>query len=392
MPSQMVRLSVFTCGAVVLAWPSPALAGWQRDMARAVIPVLARKAKDSLIQREVYDIEEPAPKPAPDMANPTWSYGAQPRNHGAAANDLQNWDSDERPPARYYTNDRWKPRPAFDYLERDEPTPPSAKQSSTPMKYDQSVPSSTAYDTTTAGRSFQSGTAGALSYQQMIDSKVFVLCPMRGGTYSRQDKVKYIILHSTETGSPASAQRVIQSWSNRGSRHPGAQFVVNRDGTIYTTVNPDIATIHINTKKTRPGYSNDNSIGIEIVRSGKQKYTPSQFDSVTCLVAYLQMHYRIANENVTTHAYVQPGDRSDPVGFDMHNFLIAKSTLMNPTAIAMTASKSANSAKQTNKPSASLASAKSNTSIARNSMLQCAPAVRETVERMPPTAPDFRRI
>lgn len=169
-------------------------------------------------------------------------------------------------------------------------------------------------------RRFVRGDAGPLSYQQMVNAGAFVSYPMRGGTYERSEPVKYIVLHSTETASPADARRVIRSWSNRGERHPGAQFVVDRDGTIYSTVNPDQATIHVNTNRTVGDYNNDNTIGIEIVRAGKQKYTASQMQSVARLVAYLQDHYGLRNSAITTHGAIQPSDRSDPVKFDMKLF------------------------------------------------------------------------
>jgi hypothetical protein len=172
-----------------------------------------------------------------------------------------------------------------------------------------------------ARRAFEEGTAGKYSYTALSSAGVFIEKPMSGGTYARRDSVQYIILHSTETGSIADAEKVISSWSALGhGRHAGAQFVVDRDGTIYSTVNPDLAASHINVKKALAGYTNDNSIGIEIVRTGRQAYTQSQVSSVVRLVAYLQEHYGLPDNRVTTHHHVQPSDRSDPVGFDLAAF------------------------------------------------------------------------
>jgi hypothetical protein len=171
---------------------------------------------------------------------------------------------------------------------------------------------------------FNFGIAEKYTPQQLIDAGCVVRYAMKGGHSQRKQQVKYVILHSTETASEADAKRVIRSWSNRGPRHPGTQYVIDRDGTIYNTVDPSRTTVHVNTSKTLPGFNNENSIGIEIVRAGKQTYTPPQLRSVLRLVAYLQGHYDIANGDVVTHGYVQPSDRSDPVGFDLKAFSSSK--------------------------------------------------------------------
>jgi hypothetical protein len=167
---------------------------------------------------------------------------------------------------------------------------------------------------------FKRGTAGSAGFDELCKAKAFIQVPMRGGVYKREDDIRYIILHSTETASPADARRVIASWSNRGTRHPGAQFVVDRDGTICATTNPENATIHIDSSRVVGPYSNDNSIGIEIVRSGKQKYTQAQVDSLVQLVSYLQEHYEIPSNHIVTHHMVQPSNRTDPVDFSLAAF------------------------------------------------------------------------
>ena len=61
-----------------------------------------------------------------------------------------------------------------------------------------------------------------------------------------------------------------------------------------------------------------------MVHTGNQKYTPDQWTSMLHLVAYLQGHYGISDQNIVTHHYVQPSDRTDPVDFDWDEFLTAK--------------------------------------------------------------------
>lgn len=181
--------------------------------------------------------------------------------------------------------------------------------------------------TRAAKSSFNSGAAGGrFSPKQLVQTGVFTHQPLYGGIFKRRESVRYIVLHSTETERPADGPRVIRSWSH-GMRHPGAQYVVDRDGTIYQTVDPEYATVHVNIFRTQNGVNNDNSVGIEIVRAGKQKYTRDQLDSVTKLVAYMQNHFRVANDHIVGHGQIQPSDRTDPVNFNWSAFDVALSSL-----------------------------------------------------------------
>lgn len=193
-------------------------------------------------------------------------------------------------------------------------------------------PSETPLDLTPESRenvmeAFASGRADQYSPSFLTRAQVFAYQPLHGGIYRRREQVKYIIVHSTETAKPADAQRVIASWNHRGLRHPGAQFIVDRDGTIYNTVDPTFATVHVNDHKTLAGVNNDNSIGIEIVHTGDQQYTETQMESVARLVAYLQTRYGVTDGHIYSHHYVQPSDRSDPVAFDWNKFALEKSEL-----------------------------------------------------------------
>jgi hypothetical protein len=172
--------------------------------------------------------------------------------------------------------------------------------------------------------SFHNGIAEKYPARSLVRSGLVTYHPLRGGIYWRREPVKYIIVHSTETGIPLTAIRVIESWSSMGRRHPGAQYVVERDGTIYQAVDPDLATVHVNIFKTRAGINNDNSIGIEMCHTGKQVYTKEQTESTIKLVSYLQDRYGVSDEFVTTHRWAQQGDHTDPVGFDWNGFLQSK--------------------------------------------------------------------
>jgi Negative regulator of beta-lactamase expression len=176
-------------------------------------------------------------------------------------------------------------------------------------------------------RSFTNGTADQLPARMLVRAGAVKYHPMRGGIYWRREKIKHLIMHSTETGIPVSAVRVIESWSSGGRRHPGAQYVVDRDGTIYQAADPDLATVHINIFKTLPGINNDNSIGIEMNHTGRQEYPEVQLNAVHRLVNYLQARYNITDDNVITHRYAQQGDHTDPVAFDWSGFLWRKNRM-----------------------------------------------------------------
>ncbi len=173
-------------------------------------------------------------------------------------------------------------------------------------------------------RAWDRGIADSYPARTLVRAGVVSYHPLRGGIFYRREPVKYIVLHSTETGVPVSAVNVIEGWSSMGRRHPGAQYVVERDGTIYQAVDPDLATVHVNIFKTLPGINNDNSIGIEMNHTGRQNYPAAQREAVSKLLAYLQNRYQVDHANVITHRYAQQGDHTDPVNFDLEGFLAYK--------------------------------------------------------------------
>jgi hypothetical protein len=201
-----------------------------------------------------------------------------------------------------------------------------ATQASTAVGYSSSQKLASSYKRqatsklTAANYAFQGGHARAFSPAALVKAGVFKSAPLIGGISKRGELVKYIVLHSTETVHPADAKRIVRSWNGRGKNHPGSQYIVDRDGTIYQTANPDLATMHVNAFKTKYGVNNKNSIGIEIVRTGKQKYTPKQMENLRRLCLYLQHRYDIVDDRLVAHSYVQPSDRKDPVAFDWKQF------------------------------------------------------------------------
>lgn len=181
---------------------------------------------------------------------------------------------------------------------------------------------------------FARGIADDLPAEKLVRAGVFNYYPLSGGIFKRREPVKYIVLHSTETGPPVPAKNVIVGWNSMGRRHPGAQFVVDRDGTIYMALDPELASVHVNIFKTLPGINNDNSIGIEMNHTGRQDYPAAELRATTRLVTYLQHRFNISSDNVISHRYAQQGDHTDPVNFSMNDFLAGKEDFRN-RAIAL---------------------------------------------------------
>lgn len=171
---------------------------------------------------------------------------------------------------------------------------------------------------------FFQGVADSYPSRTLVRAGAVFYHPLKGGIFWRREPVSYIIIHSTETGIPQGASRVIDSWNSMGRRHPGAQYVIDRDGTIFQALDPDLASVHVNVFKTLPGINNDNSVGIEMCHTGSQEYTDSQVNSLVKLVVYLQSRYQVPDINVITHRYAQQGDHTDPVNFAWDKFITDK--------------------------------------------------------------------
>ncbi|MDZ4834420.1 MAG: peptidoglycan recognition family protein [Candidatus Melainabacteria bacterium] len=178
------------------------------------------------------------------------------------------------------------------------------------------------------GANFRRGLASRYSPQDLVRAGVFTHSPLRGGIRPRSQQISHLIIHSTETASPADARTVVKSW-NHGLSHPGTQYIVDRDGRIHQTVDPKYATIHVNERRTLGGVTNDNSIGIEIVRAGSQKYTQVQLASLVQLVDYVQERYGI--RNIYGHGQIQPSTRTDPVAFNWNLFSRNLATIRSAT-------------------------------------------------------------
>ena len=125
-------------------------------------------------------------------------------------------------------------------------------------------------------------------------------------------KIKYIILHYTETKTLKQAIKLLCSDVRRVSSH----FVIDEFGNIFNLVDEDKRAWHAGEsswhKETR---INDLSIGIEIVYEGeklKRKYSDSQIDSLIILINYLKEKYKIKQSNILGHSDIAPLRKIDP--------------------------------------------------------------------------------
>ena len=109
---------------------------------------------------------------------------------------------------------------------------------------------------------------------------------------------KYIVLHSTESGSMTGAQ-VAEMFADPDTIHEkGAHFVVDRDGTVYQCYDMSKVAYHagagneaefgLEEPSSGPSGMNMNSIGIEIMhQQGEGDYPEEQLKAVSDLIAYI---------------------------------------------------------------------------------------------------------
>ena len=109
-----------------------------------------------------------------------------------------------------------------------------------------------------------------------------------------------IILHDTGSDNVESTL----SWFEDPTAKVSVQYVVDRDGTIYQTVDDDKCAWHA--RGSLPGTQepvNPRSIGIEMVNldDGKMEYTDAQYAAVAQLTGYLMQEYDVPKDHVLGH-------------------------------------------------------------------------------------------
>ncbi len=125
-------------------------------------------------------------------------------------------------------------------------------------------------------------------------------------------KIKYIIIHYTETDSLLEAIEILCSPKRKVSCH----YVLDKDGSIYNLINDSKRAWHAGVsfwKKIKN--LNNSSIGIEVVNKGelkKEEYTKPQIESLINLLKFLKKKHQIKKENFLGHSDVAPSRKIDP--------------------------------------------------------------------------------
>ncbi len=123
-----------------------------------------------------------------------------------------------------------------------------------------------------------------------------------------------IVLHHTASNNGAGDLAYMRSKSSQVS----AQYMLDRDGTIYQLVGDEKRAWHAGVSALNgvPTDVNGRSIGIEIVNdgSGNTPFTEAQYRSLTQLVGYLKQRYDVPMKNIVGHKDVAlpKGRKTDP--------------------------------------------------------------------------------
>lgn len=125
-------------------------------------------------------------------------------------------------------------------------------------------------------------------------------------------KIKYIILHYTETKTLDQAIKLLCSSKRKVSSH----FVIDENGRIFNLVDENKRAWHAGVSSWQKEKKiNDLSIGIEIVYEGeksKKTYTNSQISSLIVLINHLKEKHQIKQSNILGHSDIAPMRKIDP--------------------------------------------------------------------------------
>ena len=122
-------------------------------------------------------------------------------------------------------------------------------------------------------------------------------------------KIKYIIIHYTETKDLNDALEILCNPDKKVSSH----FVIDLDGGIFRLVDENKKAWHAGVsfwKKDK--HLNDVSLGIEIVNDGGKKFTAIQIRSLVSLLQKLVKDFSVNNHNILGHSDVAPERKIDP--------------------------------------------------------------------------------
>ena len=118
-------------------------------------------------------------------------------------------------------------------------------------------------------------------------------------------KVKFVVLHYTQTETLAQALDILRDPAREVSSH----YVVDRDGDVYRLVAEDKRAWHAGVGSWRGEDDvNSVSIGIEIVGRHDKEISAAQYASLKKLLGELKRTYTIPDSRVLTHSMVAYGN------------------------------------------------------------------------------------
>lgn len=129
---------------------------------------------------------------------------------------------------------------------------------------------------------------------------------------TKKAKIKYIILHYTETKTFTEALKLLCSKKRKVSSH----FLIDKKGNVYQLVDEKKKAWHAGISCWEKQKNlNDNSIGIEITNAGevmKSKFPKKQIDSLIILLKNLKKKYEIQTKYFLAHSDIAPFRKIDP--------------------------------------------------------------------------------
>jgi hypothetical protein len=121
-----------------------------------------------------------------------------------------------------------------------------------------------------------------------------------------------IIIHSSYDAlgnDPYNLEGLINEYRQYGV---APHYLIDRQGNIYRLVDDKNIAYHAGESEMPDGRTNVNnfSIGIELMNTETDNFTPSQYDALNDLLRYLSRSYEI--EYVLGHNQIAPGRKTDP--------------------------------------------------------------------------------
>jgi len=129
-------------------------------------------------------------------------------------------------------------------------------------------------------------------------------------------KIDTIVVHSSYDAlgdEPYDVDGLLKEYKQYGV---AAHYLIDRKGVIYQLVADKNIAYHAGESKVPDGRTgvNNFSIGIELMNTEKDSYTPVQYDALNSLIAKLKKNYKI--KYVFGHKDIAPERKSDPWGMN----------------------------------------------------------------------------